>query len=95
MWQSSGLTWEAVLPADRVADFIKDKKLEFLQGAAASTSPAPSQANQDRTISDLTKMIKEGKSSADIHSYINVSFLSLSWNLGGQVVPYFLISCCI
>ncbi|GFR93186.1 eukaryotic translation initiation factor 4 gamma, 1 [Elysia marginata] len=70
MWKSSGLSWEAFLPADRVSDFIQMRKLEFLQGAADATSPTSGQVNGDAITADLVKMIKEAKPNSDIEGYI-------------------------
>ncbi|RUS91062.1 hypothetical protein EGW08_001190 [Elysia chlorotica] len=74
MYQASGLNWEDFLPADRVADFIKDKKLDFLQGAANETPPAGGQVNHDSVINDLVKVIKDGKmTNDDVHGFIKES----------------------
>ena len=78
MWQASGLNWEAFVPADRISDFIKDKKLDFLQGASNNTLPESGQLNQDKVTSDLVKIIKDGKNAnADIHGYIKVILINL------------------
>ncbi|GFO36012.1 eukaryotic translation initiation factor 4 gamma 1 [Plakobranchus ocellatus] len=67
IWQASGLSWDAFLPADRIAVFIKDKKLEFLQGARDSSSR---QVSQDHIMGELVKLIQDGKPNANVQSYI-------------------------
>ncbi|BFZ23990.1 hypothetical protein BsWGS_27026 [Bradybaena similaris] len=76
MWQTSGLTWTAFLPAEEVDRFLKDKRLEFTVGQVAPSAarvPVYGQLDSQKFIEDISNILRERGTSSEICAYVEAN----------------------